>query len=81
MHSYQELINNQIITASEWPMNARGAKKIDYGKLPIHMIPSNFVANPNHQVKVFGKHMYNLEKASKKISKVEKPVAQQMKEY
>ena len=75
-HSYQDLINNQIITASEWPRTARGVKKIDYGKLPIHMTPPNFVADPNHRVKVFGKHVYDLAKSSKKVSEVDKPLAQ-----
>ena len=80
-HSYRELINNQMMTESEWPKTVKGIKKPDKGKLPIHMKPPNFVADPNHRVKVFGKHIYDLAKSSKKISEVDKPLAQRMKEY
>ena len=75
-HSYKDVINNQLMTVSEWPRNASGQKKPDNGKLPIHMKPPNFVADPNHCIKVFGKQMYNLARTSNKISPVNKPLAQ-----
>ena len=75
-HSYKDLIDNQLMTVSEWPRNACGQKKPDNGKLPIHMKPPNFVADPNHCIKVFGKQMYNLARTSNKISPVNKPLAQ-----
>ena len=85
-NKYADLIAAGKLTDEQWPRykgrnGTPGAKKPCKGMLPIHMKPPSFLADPNHRVKVFGKHVYMLARASKKESDIDSSIAQRMKEY
>ena len=83
---YLDLIAAGRMHERDWPRfagrNGRlGAKKKCSGALPVHMKPPTFLADPNHRVKVFGKHLFELARASKGVSEIDTSLAQRLKEY
>ena len=80
-HSYADLIAAGLMKKEDHPKTAKGHKKADNGKLHVKMKPPTFVADPNHRVKVFGKHVYGLENLAQGKSMVDKAMAQRLKEY
>lgn len=59
-HSYQEMIDNNIIEKKNWPKTPGGYKKADNGKLPLYIPIPNFLADPTHRIKVCSKHFFTL---------------------
>ena len=67
-NSYQSLVDTGIMAQDDWPKTARGNKKKVNGKFELTMTPPKFSADPNHRVKVRGKHFFGLSKLPKSQS-------------
>ena len=80
-HSYAALIAAGKMNKEDWPKTAKGHKKTDNGKLPLHIDPPSFLADPNHRTKVVGKVLFTFAQLAKKYSTIDKALAQRMKEY
>lgn len=83
---YLDLIAAGRMLEEDWPRfageNSRlDAKKKCSGALPVHMEPPTFLTDPNHRVKVFGKHLFTLARTSKVVSEIDTSLAQRLKEY
>ena len=80
-HSWKEMIEKGIMSKQDWPKTDKGTYKKDNGQLPLHISPPNFLADPNHRKKVVGKLLYAMAIAPKKVSNIDKPLAQRLKDY
>ena len=65
----------------DWPRTAKNTKKQDNGKLPLHILEPKYLADPNHRKKVIGKQLYALANSPQKVSKIDKALAQRLKDY
>ena len=67
-HSWKQLCDSGKMKTSEWPKTKNNQLKKDNGKLPLHVIPPSFLADPNHRKKVVGKQLYAMATAPKKLA-------------
>ena len=66
------------MSKDEWPRTAKGRKKEDNGRLPLHIPEPEFLADPSHRKKSFGKHLFALATLPKTKSLVDKALAQKL---
>ena len=66
------------MTKNEWPRMAKGRKKEDNGRLPLHIPEPKFLNGPSHRKKSFGKHLYALATLPKTRSFDDKTIAQKL---
>ena len=80
-HGYKDLIAAGKMRPEDWPRTQKGNKKSCHGRLPLHITPPSFQADPNHRVKVVGKTIYEFAKMPQKQSQIDKALALRIKEY
>ena len=66
------------MSKDKWPIMAKGRKKEDNGRLPLCILEPEFLADPSHRKKSFGKHLYALVTLPKTRSLVDKTIAQKL---
>ena len=79
-HSYKEKVATGKMTNEQWPKTNNGNKKADNGRLPLHIPPPTFLADPNHRNKGVGKQLYAMANAARKISTIDKQLAMRLKD-
>ena len=78
-HSFDEKIKKGLMSKSDWSKTIKGHKKADHGRLPLHILEPQFLADFNHRVKVVGKTIYHFAKMAKKHSNISKGTAERVK--
>ena len=78
-HSFQQKIDNGLMSIGDWPTTEKGNKKSDNGRLPLSINEPKFLADFNHRVKVIGKCVYALASMAKRDSEVTKVMAERVK--
>ena len=78
MKTASEKIRTKKMSKDEWPRTAKGRKKEDNGRLPLHILEPEFLADPSYGKKSFGKHLFALATLPKTKSLVDKVLAQKL---
>ena len=56
-HSWRDKIMAKKMREDEWPRMAKGRKKDNNGRLPLRIPEPEFLADPSHRKKSFGKNL------------------------
>ena len=79
-HSWREKIMTKKMSKDKWPRMSKGRKKEDNGRLPLRIPEPEFLADPSHRKKSFGRHVYALATLPNTRSLVNKAIAQKLQQ-